>query len=42
MKALLARPLMGTDLTARGALATLAVAPVVWAIMVIAYVGMPS
>lgn len=42
MSALLARPCMGTDLTAGGALATVAVAPVVWALVALTFVAMPS
>lgn len=42
MTALLARPFMGTNLTAGGALATVAVAPLVWALIALAFVAMPS
>ena len=42
MRALLARPFMGTNLTVGGALATFWIAPVIWALIAIAYVAMPS
>lgn len=41
MKTLLARPFMGTDLTARGALATVMVAPAVWTLLALAFAAMP-
>lgn len=42
MIALLARPFMGTNLTAGGAIATVAVAPAFWALFNLAFVAMPS
>lgn len=42
MKALLARPFMGTNLTVGGALATFWIAPAIWGLFALAYVAMPS
>lgn len=42
MKALLGRPVMGTNLTIGCALATIWIAPGIWALFAIAYVAMPS
>lgn len=38
----LARPFMGTNLTAGGALATVLVAPAIWVLFALAFVAMPS
>lgn len=38
----LARPFMGTNLTAGGAIATVAIAPAMWILLGLAYVAMPS
>lgn len=42
MKALLARPFMGTNLTAGGAVVTVAVAPAMWTLIALAFAAMPS
>ena len=42
MRALLARPFMGTNLTVGGALATFWIAPAIWGLFAVAYMAMPS
>jgi hypothetical protein len=42
MIALLARPIMGTNLTAGGALATVTVTPAIWVLFALAFMAMPS
>lgn len=42
MKALLARPFMGTDLTLGGAVLTLMAAPAIWLLFLLVWAALPA